>query len=180
MMAGGENDEGTDRAGNVEFAIVAAVAANGVIGADGGMPWHYPADLRRFRRLTTGHPLLMGRVTYESIAADLGGPLPDRRNIVLSRTAPEFPGPVTVVRGVDEAIEAARRAADGMDVDTAYVIGGASVYEAFLPYSDRLELTEIDREYPGDTEFPDWDRSAWREVGREDDGELSFVTYVRE
>lgn len=159
----------------MELVILAAVAENDVIGRDGGMPWSIPADLRRFKERTMGHPVIMGRRTYESIVDRLGSPLPGRTNIVLSRGTPAVEGSVVLVRSVDEAIDAAR-AADG---DVAFVIGGATVYDQFLPRADRLELTEIHEPYPGDTTFPAWDRDRWLEVAREERDGFDFVTYVR-
>lgn len=174
---------GKDVAG-VDLALVAAVAENGVIGRDGEMPWNYPADLRRFKNLTVGHPVVMGRHTYESIRGRIGGPLPDRVNVVLSRGDPELPAdgdapPAVQASGISQALRVARSAARDLGVETVYVIGGASVYDAFLPIADRLHLTEIHDCYEGDTRFPDWDRDGWVETGRDDRGEFSFVTYER-
>ncbi|WP_280586696.1 dihydrofolate reductase [Halorubrum sp. Boch-26] len=170
---------------DVDLVVVAAVAENGVIGDDGGMPWHYPADLAHFKRLTTGHPVIVGRTTYESIAARIGGPLPDRTSVVLTTRDPDLPEGAVVANDVDEAV--ALSAADAADrgVDEAYVIGGAAVYELFLERADGLVVTEIPERPDGDTHFPDRDRDAWREVDREvvadadadgDDG-LAVVTY---
>lgn len=179
----GEGDAGEERDptddGDVSFVLVAAVAENGVIGAEGGMPWHYPADLGHFKRLTTGHPVVLGRVTYESIADRIGGPLPDRRNVVLTTRDLDLPGDVVVANGVDEAAERARAVAAERGVDEVYVIGGASVYEAFLPIADRMVLTEIPESPDGDTRFPAWDPAEWVEIDREADGDLEFVTYER-
>jgi len=158
----------------MRLVIVAAVAANGVIGRDGDMPWHYPEDLEHFKDLTTGHPVIMGRRTFESIESRLGGPLPDRTNVVLTSDPDRLPDDVVAVTSVDEAVSAAR-ARD----DEAYVVGGATVYGQFLPRVDELVLTEIGTEYEGDTYFPDWSREEWEEVEREDRDELSFVTYRR-
>jgi dihydrofolate reductase len=161
---------------DLDLVLIAAVAENGVIGSDGEMPWRYPEDLRRFKRVTTGHPVIMGRRTYEAIEAHVGGPLPDRTNVVLSRGDPEVPDEVVVVGGVEGAIEAARETG----AETAYVIGGAAVYEAFLPLADRMELTEIDASYEGDTHFPEFDREEWEEVERDERAEFAFVAYERE
>ncbi|MEA1932371.1 dihydrofolate reductase [Halohasta litorea] len=160
-----------------EIALIAAVAENGVIGVDGEMPWHLPADLRHFKATTTGHPVVMGRLTYESIAADIGGPLPDRTNIVLSRGSPALPDSVVVVDSIEAAVEAAGEAAGNSG--TVYVIGGATIYEQFLPRADRLILTEIHDAYEGDTRFPSWDRSEWIERSRDDHEGFSFVEYER-
>jgi len=157
------------------IALIAAVAENGTIGRDGEMPWHLPADLRHFKETTTDHPVVMGRLTYESIAADIGGPLPDRTNIVLSRSSPDLPEEVIVVDSIQRAVDAARESAG--DTETVYVIGGETVYKQFLPQADRLVLTEIDNAYEGDTKFPAWDRSEWIERSREDHDGFSFVEY---
>ncbi|QPV64773.1 dihydrofolate reductase [Halosimplex litoreum] len=172
-------DAGREAASSVEIALIAAVAENRVIGADGEMPWHYPADLAHFKETTTGHPVVMGRVTYESISAQLGGPLPGRTNIVLTRSGVDAPEAVVQVGSVDAAVEAAEAAAVETDARTAFVAGGATVYEAFLDRADRLVLTEVPGEPAGDTRFPEWDSAAWVEVDREPEGELSFVTYER-
>lgn len=161
------------------FTLIAAVAENGVIGDEGGIPWEYPEDLRRFKRLTTGHPVVLGRRTYEGIEARLGGPLPDRRNVVLSRSDPEIPAEVLVAESVEEAVELAEAAAEEMAVSEVYVAGGATIYEAFLPLADRMELTEIHESHEGDTRFPPWDSDDWREVERDDREDFSFVTYER-
>ena len=156
------------------IALIAAVAENGIIGRDGEMPWHLPADLTHFKETTIGHPVIMGRRTYDSIASQIGGPLPGRTNIVLSRSEPELPDEVEVVDSITAAIEAAGNA------DTVYIIGGATVYEQFLPQADRLVLTELEAAYEGDTAFPEWDRTAWDEVDRDQRDGFAFVTYERQ
>lgn len=168
-----------DGGGDVRVSLIAAVAANGVIGADGGMPWHFPADMRHFKETTTGHPVIMGRRTYESIASDIGGPLPGRTNVVLSRSNPDLPDGVIVGGSVEEALAAARADAVERGVDTVYVAGGGAVYEQFLPLADELVLTEIHDSHEGDTEFPEFDRDAWVEVGREEHDAFDFVVYER-
>lgn len=153
--------------------LIAAVARNRVIGAKGGMPWHLPEDLKHFKRITLGHPVIMGRRTWVS----LGKPLPGRENIVLTRT-----------RGAD--IHGARVAGslqDALDLlpdhDSVFVIGGAEIYALALPAADELVLTEIDRDFEGDTFFPDWDRAAFRETRREAQAaaglRFDFVRYER-
>lgn len=164
----------------VEIALVAAIAENGVIGADGDMPWHYPADLEHFKELTTGHPVVMGRRTYESIASRLGGPLPDRTNVVLSTRDLDLPDGAVLADSIEAALDAAAAAVDALPGgETVYVIGGASVYEQFLPRADRLVVTEIPESPTGDTRFPEWDEREWVEAEREEPGELAFVTYER-
>ncbi len=158
------------------IALIAAVADNGIIGQDGEMPWHLPADLTHFKKTTMGHPVIMGRRTYESIGAAIGGPLPGRTNIVLSRSDPELPESVVGVGSIPAALEAAAETETG----TVYVIGGATVYEQFLPQADRLVLTELEAVYEGDTAFPEWDRDAWDECDREQRDGFAFVTYERQ
>jgi dihydrofolate reductase len=159
----------------MEVVLIAAVAANGVIGADGELPWHLPADLRHFKRTTTGHPVILGRRTYESIVDRIGGPLPDRTNVVLSRGDPDLPPDVVHAESVDAALAAARETG----ADAVYVAGGHTVYEACLDRADRLELTELDEAYEGDTYFPDWDRDDWCETARDARDGFAFVTYER-
>jgi dihydrofolate reductase len=130
-------------------SLVAAVAANGVIGRRGAMPWRIPDDMARFRKITMGHALIMGRATFES----MGRPLAGRLNIVLTRDeARHFPG-CTMAHDRDSALHAA-----GQDVEV-FVIGGSSVYRLFLPVADRLIITWVDAEVDGDASFPDvrWD-----------------------
>lgn len=164
---------------NLTITIIAAVASNGVIGADNDIPWAYPADLQRFKRKTTGHPVILGRKTHESIVERLGNPLPDRRTIVLSRSNPDVEPEVAVAESVEEAVSTARSAAGEMGVSEVFVAGGASVYETLFPLADRLELTEIHESYAGDTYFPEWNREEWIEVDRKEHDEFSFVTYER-
>ena len=162
----------------MRLTLIAAVAENGVIGAEGGMPWHYPADLGRFKQTTMGHPVVMGRRTYESIASRLGGPLPGRTNIVLSRQA-GFGLPEGAVHAPDiEAALSAAEAALDDDKETVYVAGGAAVYEQLLSKADELRVTEIPERPDGDAHFPEFG-VEWVEVDRETAGELAFVTYRR-
>jgi len=154
--------------------LVAAVAANGVIGAGGKLPWHIPEELKHFKRLTLGHPVIMGRRTWES----LKGPLPQRENIVVTRT----PGYHAPGAAVASSLGGALALCAGEPV--AFVIGGTRLFEESLPLADGMVLTEIQRDYAGDTWFPKWDRSQWRESQREahtaDDGtRFDFVLYER-
>jgi dihydrofolate reductase len=154
--------------------LVAAVAANGIIGAAGKLPWHIPEELKHFKRLTLGHPVIMGRRTWES----LKGSLPQRENIVVTRTVGyEAPG-----AAVAATLPAALALCAGEPV--AFVIGGTQLFEAALPLAAGLVLTEIQRDYEGDTRFPAWDRSQWREAQREahtapDGTRFDFVRYER-
>lgn len=136
--------------------LVAAVAANGVIGNRGQLPWRLPDDLKHFKLLTLGHPVIMGRRTYESIQR----PLPDRHNIVVTTTwsAPPAPG-VDVAATLDQAIELAR---DGK----IFIVGGGVLYQAALPIADLLHLTELDTPAEGDAHFPAFDKSQWRLVNQ--------------
>ncbi|TQQ82744.1 dihydrofolate reductase [Halonotius terrestris] len=162
------------------IALIAAVADNGVIGDDSEMPWHIPEDLQHFKQTTMGNPVIMGRRTYESIAARIDGPLPGRMNIVLSRSEPDLHESVVVADSIDAAVAEAEAVCElDDDAERIFVIGGATVYEQFLDRADELVLTEIDDAYEGDTEFPEWDDSAWVEVQRDDHDEFSFVTYSR-
>jgi dihydrofolate reductase len=141
----------------MRVSLIVAMARHGVIGRDNALPWRLPEDLKRFKSLTMGHPIIMGRKTYESI----GRPLPGRTNIVLTRLAGFAAPGCTVVGSPEAAIAACGDAAE------AFVIGGAEIYRAFLDHASRLDVTEIDADIPGDTFFPDFDRSQWRESARE-------------
>ena len=154
--------------------LVAAVAANGIIGAKGGMPWHLPEDLKHFKRLTLGHPVIMGRRTWES----LKGLLPGRDNIVVSAT-PGYDAPGAAVAN---SLEGALALCSGEPV--AFVIGGSRLFAESLPIADGLVMTEIDRQYEGDTWFPEYDRSRWKESQRErhvaaDGTKFDFVLYEK-
>ncbi|WP_408958775.1 dihydrofolate reductase [Natrinema sp. 74] len=167
----------TDR----ELVGIVAVADNGVIGTDGEMPWHIPADLQHFKEATMDHPVIMGRVTYEGILETLGEPLPGRTTVVLTSRDLETPEGAVVAHGLEEAVEAANTAAreNHDDVDRIFVAGGATVYEQFLPAVDRLVVTEVHDEPDGDTTFPDWDREAWTETARDERDGFAFVEYAR-
>ena len=168
-----------------ELVAIVAVAENGIIGADGDMPWDIPEDLAHFRETTVDHPVIMGRITYEGILEALGEPLPDRTTVVmtsrgLEETAADYEN-VVVANGLEEALEAAAAAAaerhDG--VDRIFVAGGATIYEQYLPAVDRLVLTEIYDEPDGDTAFPEWNREQWIEVSRDEHDGFAFLEFVR-
>jgi dihydrofolate reductase len=155
--------------------LVAAVAANGVIGAGGQLPWRLPEDLKHFKELTLGHPVIMGRRTWES----LGKPLAGRENIVVTRT----PGYTAPGAHVASSLDAAIALCAGEPL--AFVIGGSELYATALPLADGLVLTEIRRDYAGDVRFPEFDRSAWRETQRKpqagaDGLRFDFVLYERD
>jgi dihydrofolate reductase len=139
----------------MRVSLVAAIAANRVIGNGGKLPWLMPDDLSRFRRLTFGHPVVMGRKTWESI----GKPLEGRRNIVLSRDAGFRASGCRVAHSLEEAIESALPSSE------LFVIGGASLYALFLPLADLLYITHIDADFPGDTLFPPVRWEEWRVLG---------------
>lgn len=138
----------------MEIALIAALDKNRLIGADGEIPWHLPADLKYFKTTTMGKPVLMGRKTYESI----GKPLPGRHNIVLTHQANYRAPACTVVNSIPDALAAAAPAPEVM------VIGGATLYEALLPHADRLYLTCIDAAFNGNVYFPALDEEAWQVV----------------
>ncbi len=142
------------------ITIVAAVAKNNVIGNNTDLPWHLPDDLRHFKELTLGQTVAMGRTTFESIVARLERPLPDRRNIVLTRDETFSYPDVEVVHDPNELLK-------GTAEESVYVIGGAALYHAMMPYAQKLYLTEIDAEMEGDTFFPEFDEKKWVEVSRE-------------
>jgi dihydrofolate reductase len=149
--------------GRLRVVLVAAVADNGVIGSDGGIPWRIPEDMKHFRQVTTGHPVVMGRLTYESI----GRPLPNRANIVVTRTPGWSAEGVTVVASLQEALAAASEASGGEGAGDVMVIGGAQIYEAAIAMADVQILTEVHQSPEGDTFYPDFDRSEWVENRRE-------------
>ncbi|MEN9728176.1 MAG: hypothetical protein RL434_2542 [Pseudomonadota bacterium] len=137
--------------------LVVAVARNGVIGREGGLPWDLPADLKRFRAITLGHPIIMGRVTHASI----GRPLPGRRNIVVTTHPQAIHQACEVAGSLEEALSLAGAAEEVM------IIGGRALYAAALPLASRLFLTEVDADVSGDVRFPEYPRSEWLEISRE-------------
>lgn len=142
----------------MKISLIVAMASNRIIGRDGQMPWHLSADLQRFKQITLGSPILMGRKTYEAI----GRPLPGRQNLIISRnSAYHIPG-CQVFDDMQKALQAVASS------DELFVIGGATLYEALLPYADYLYLTVIDKAFTGDTYFPETDSAAWHEISRED------------
>lgn len=158
------------------LSIIVAVARNGVIGDKNTLLWHISEDLKHFKSLTSGHPVIMGRKTFES----LGRPLPNRTNVVVSRQAAEIPG-CTLVRSLDEALDLFPDPAEEI-----FVIGGAQIYAEALPRADRFYLTRVEHDYEGDTRFPEWNLGEWRLVaseafpcGRVYPWPFVFETYVR-
>ena len=158
-----------------EITLILARAANGVIGANGRMPWHLPADLRRFKQLTMGRPMIMGRKTFDSLPAVLEG----RRHIVLTRDTGWQDEGAEPAHSVEEALRLA-------NAPQVMVIGGAEIYRLFLPIADRIELTEVALEPPGDAVIAAPDPALWREIAREDHSAdaagrpaYAFVTFTK-
>ena len=139
------------------ICLIAALATNRVIGKNNALPWHLPADLKRFKALTMGHPVVMGRKTYASI----GKPLPGRHNLVITRNCDYSAPGCDVVHSLDAALAACRGAQE------VFIIGGAELYRESLPRAHRLEFTEIHAEFEGDASFPQFSLERWRETGRE-------------
>lgn len=157
------------------ISIIAAASQNGIIGANNKLPWRLPADLKRFKELTLGHPILMGRKTFESI----GKPLPGRTNIVITRQK-EFAccGAITA-SSLEEALRLCGEA------EEVFAIGGATIYEQALPLADKIYLTVIHQDFEGDARFT-FDKKSWREVSRQDFApdaanphSFSFLTLIK-
>lgn len=164
-----------------DLALIAAVARNGVIGRGGVLPWHLAADMAHFREVTRGCPVIMGRRTWDSLSPRYR-PLPGRANIVLSRRAGGMADGAQVAPSLQAALRLAQLRLDASR--RVFVIGGAQLYREAMPLADVLELTEVQADVEGDTQFPFWDRAAFDEVRREPqqaEGGLpfDFVTYRR-
>jgi dihydrofolate reductase len=168
------------------LTLIAAVARNGTIGHAGDLLWRLPEDMQFFRRTTMGHPVVMGRKTWDSIPVKFR-PLPGRTNILVTRQQDKGREGALVAHSVAEALRLARdRAEADASTGRVFVIGGAQLYAETLPQADELLLTEIDRDFKGDARFPDWPREAFVEVSREphraappNDFGFAFVTYRR-
>ena len=157
--------------------IIAAMAQNRTIGNNNDLIWHLPNDLKRFKRLTLGHPMIMGSKTFDSLG---GKPLPKRTNIVITRRMDFKPPGAIVVHSLKAAIETAKK-----EDETIFIAGGGEIYRQALEHADAMELTIIHRDYEGDTSFPRWGEE-WKEVAREDitddpdvDYNYSFVRYEK-
>ena len=166
----------------VALVLVAAVADNGVIGRDNALPFRQSSDLKRFKALTMGKPVLMGRKTFLSI----GKPLPGRTNIVVSRNSGFAAAGVVAASDLDLALSAARGDALRRGAGEIAVIGGADIFSLLMPLADRLEITHVHSQPDGDTHFPPIDASQWRAVakselpaGPRDEAPVSYVTYAR-
>jgi len=162
----------------MRLCFVVAVAENGVIGAQGGMPWRLPSDLKRFKAMTMGKPVIMGRKTYDSI----GRPLPGRDNIVISRSETFAPEGVFVVRSVEAALRLAVARATDRGVDEIAVIGGGAIFKEMMPNVERIYLTRVHAAPPGDVLFPELARDDWQEIDRQDfaaaDGDSADTTLI--
>lgn len=161
----------------MHLSIIVAISENGVIGRGGKLPWRLPGDLRRFKQRTTGHTIIMGRRTWESI----GRPLADRRMVVISRQKDYDAAGCQVVSSLDDALAIARQAGD----DEAFVIGGAELYRLALPQADRFYLTRVHTSVEGDTSLPEFDLSKWRlleseQHGADADNEFAYTFEVYE
>jgi dihydrofolate reductase len=157
----------------MDLVTVAAVAENGVIGAEGGLPWPaIPADRRQYRARVAGHPTVLGRRTFESMRDDP----PGSAQVVLSRTARDASiETAQYVTGIDEALAAV----DALGADRAYVLGGAAIYALFQPVVTEMVLSRVPGRYPGDAQFPDWDRDAWTLRERTDADGFTLERWVR-
>jgi dihydrofolate reductase len=168
-------------ASHVATVLLAAVADNGVIGRDNALPFRQSSDLKRFKALTMGKPVVMGRKTYQSI----GKPLPGRTNIVVSRDPGFAPAGVLVSRSIEAALAAARDVAQKQGVGEIVVIGGTKIFAGTMPMADRLEITHVHTRPDGDTYFPPIDATRWRpatrsehRAGPKDEADFDYVTYV--
>lgn len=166
----------------IPLVLVVAIADNGVIGRGGALPWRLKSDLAHFRALTMGHPLLMGRKTYESI----GRPLPGRTSIVVTRDRTFAAPGIVVAAMLDAGLEAARGDALRRGAEAIMVIGGADIYAQTMAQAARLEITRVHANPPGDTRFPAIDPAVWHEVrrregeaGPEDEAPVTFLRYER-
>ena len=158
------------------LSIIVAIAQNGTIGHNNALLWHIKEDMRFFRTTTSGHPVIMGRKTFESLGCR---PLPKRTNIVISRSEREYEGAL-LAHSLEEAV---RMAGDDSEI---FIIGGAQIYKEALSIADRLYITRVERDYEGDTSFPEVDMSQWRlvdemrhERGEEFEYPFAFLTYDR-
>ena len=154
------------------ICAVVAIGKNRELGKGDKLIWHIPDDLKRFKRLTLGHPIIMGRKTFESIVGYIGGPLPDRTNIVVTRNKDWHYEGVTVLRSLEAALEYAKK----LDTEEVHIGGGAQIYEQAFPYIDKLYLTIIDDEKPGNAFFPEYE-SEFTKKTFEEEHEYKGIKY---
>ncbi len=157
----------------MSLSIIVAMDENRLIGKNNAIPWHFSKDLRYFKRVTEGHKVVMGRKTYESILKTLKTPLPNRENLVFSRTKESIEG-ATIIRDAGEYFKQAKEKDEEI-----FIIGGARIYHLALPYADRLYITHIEGEYKGDAYFPEIDMSLFEKTKEDKDGPLEFAVYER-
>jgi len=158
------------------ISIIVAIASNGVIGSQNRLLWHIPEDLKRFKAITSGHPVVMGRKTFES----LGRPLPDRTNVVITRNDTYNAEGAKVVGSLREAI------ALFSETEEIFIIGGGEICAEAMPIADKLYITAVEHPYEGDTMFPEWERSQWRLIkeermaqGEKFEFPFTYLTYER-
>jgi dihydrofolate reductase len=161
----------------IRTSAIVAMSENRVIGRDNDLPWHLPEDLKRFKSLTTGKPVIMGRKTFDSIVSRLGKPLPNRTNIVISRSSNEIPGAL-VSNSIEAALGKARAIAAKDGQEEIMIIGGAEIFRETLPVTDRIYLTVIHDTIEGDAFFPELG-PQWKEIAWDNRGDFSFVTLDR-
>ncbi len=168
----------------VKISIIVAMAENRCIGKNNKMPWHISDDLKRFKSLTKGHHVIMGRKTFESITSYLGKPLPNRENIVISRS--EYltdHDDVTIYKDIDLALKYAKAKAQKQKLDEIFIIGGAQIYTQTINQADQLYITKIHKSVNGDAFFPAFKYDKWQEISRIDNLEhcppYSFITLKR-
>lgn len=155
------------------ISIVAAVAKNGVIGAKNDLPWYLPEDLKHFKKITNGHTVLMGRKTYESIVKRLGKPLPNRKNVLITRqTDYAVPEGVIVYSSVDEAFK-------NLKGENIYIIGGGEIFRETIDKTDMLYITHVERDVEGDVYFQEIDLNVWKLVDEEKHDGFRFAEYRR-
>nr|AIA16117.1 Dihydrofolate reductase [uncultured bacterium]AIA16342.1 Dihydrofolate reductase [uncultured bacterium] len=150
-----------------------AVAKNGVIGGGNDLPWYFPEDLKHFKEITMGKTVLMGRKTYDSIFKRLGKPLPGRKNVVITRDQNGvYPEGVLVFNDPEAAVAA-------LPNEDIYVIGGAQIYSLFLPKAEKMFMTHVHKEYPGDAFFPEVNWDEWEKIEEEPHDQYTYSTYIR-
>jgi len=155
------------------IALIAAVADNGVIGQNNKLPWNIPEDLKHFKELTMGKVVIMGRKTYDSIVTMLGKPLPNRKNVVITRqTNLKLPEGVDVFYNVEEAIKA-------NSSNDVFIIGGGEIYKEAIKFADTMYITHVHKTYEGDAHFPKVDMTAWKKVEEEEHEGFSFALYKK-
>ncbi|MDR3642234.1 MAG: dihydrofolate reductase [Candidatus Doudnabacteria bacterium] len=154
------------------IALIAAIAENNVIGAKNDLPWYLPEDLKRFKELTLGKVVVMGRKTYDSIIARLKKPLPGRTSVVISRQDLKLPPGVELFHSIDEAL----RAHQSQDV---FIIGGEQIFNQSLSLADTLYITRVEKSFPGDAFFPDIDENVWQKISNDPHDGFSFIIYKR-